>query len=1038
MDIYEQIRKDNLTSYGTKVSDYIKIIIQQYSERTHFIYETIQNAEDAKATKIRFQLFPDRLEILHNGRPFNEKDIRGICSIAAGTKAEDQQQIGHFGIGFKAVYGYTMTPRIYSGDTCFEIENFVSPRPISTNKTEIGNNTLFVLPFNNAEVAEKTAFKEIENALWNQINADSIIMLSNITKLTFEIPEQEKFIEIEKHNVALDSSRRVYKIVLNTVNDHNTESKCTREYLIFSDGRAESAKIAFNTDENGQLLPITNSKVYAFFPTAKESHQNFLIQAPFDTTPARDNFKIGDEFGKHNIELIQQICSVIQYAFLWLRDNHRLNIETLAVLYPIYNYEKGDILRRLYTNSAELIENGEKIIPTNNNNEFKSISEICIPESSNIADVFSDKDLQILFDSNKSWISKEIVKERYADFRKYLIANFNVETLHWKDLLDHLDNGYLSCKNVKWYENLFDEIYNFTNPNNHHQSNFYDVSNIPFIRLNDGHNVSANSHPTVYLNNPSNSIRKINDDFINNESIYNFYKEVLYVGVYDDVKEVREQILPKYKSANITFLKENHLEENISDLHKIENAFQKDPMIRDELTQCYLLTDDNVWYRPFELHVRSEDTKCGYSILPKNHEIKYLSEKYDYQISDEFLLSIGCIKGLGHKQLSQSEYLKAAKKYLSSSQYLTIEKVLYKEYLQNDSAFLWNYDGFPEVLQNVTFDQSVDIMRFLNANWVELILQDEIEGADNKAFTKNVETVFGYTAVGLEICFEKWLYDKDGNGPFRAIDMEKSDISSAYVKFAKIIQKIPFKDKAEKIMKLIDAPGLSEQQKEELARCISKNPKELLDMIQAKKKSDARAEVREKSSTIHEQLKALNRSQTKMREESEPEYNPISQRGLETRSKKIEEELETSMDFMTGVKKGFSFTSRYCNEEERQFLDSEYDGHCQICGKKITKYNGDSYFEAIQMIKRSSLAEERKNSLQLGWNALCLCPNCAAMYNNSSKKISDMYQQIQNTEIEADSDLPIEISIEMPVGEHKTIKYSPRHFLALKKALEIE
>lgn len=76
-------------------------------------------------------------------------------------------------------------------------------------------------------------------------------------------------------------------------------------------------------------------------------------------------------------------------------------------------------------------------------------------------------------------------------------------------------------------------------------------------------------------------------------------------------------------------------------------------------------------------------------------------------------------------------------------------------------------------------------------------------------------------------------------------------------------------------------------------------------------------------------------------------------------------------------------------------------------------------------------------SLGLGWNSLCLCPNCAAEYNYCSKRISDIYDQVMNTEVEPDSDEAIGIDIELPQGKTRTIRYSPRHFLALKKAFEV-
>jgi len=47
---------------GTKNS-----VVEKYSDQAHFIYELLQNADDAKATKVRFILEPSRLIFVHNG-----------------------------------------------------------------------------------------------------------------------------------------------------------------------------------------------------------------------------------------------------------------------------------------------------------------------------------------------------------------------------------------------------------------------------------------------------------------------------------------------------------------------------------------------------------------------------------------------------------------------------------------------------------------------------------------------------------------------------------------------------------------------------------------------------------------------------------------------------------------------------------------------------------------------------------------------------------------------------------------------------------
>src|ERR1700736_3275871 len=142
---YTKIREENIARYGwdTAVLD---LLGQLYSERTHFIFELIQNAEDAGATELAFDLFEDRLELRHDGRPFTEADVRGICGVGQSDKAADLTAIGKFGIGFKSVYAYTRTPRVYSGGETFRIENFVRPYAVDP-LAEPAAGTLFVFPF---------------------------------------------------------------------------------------------------------------------------------------------------------------------------------------------------------------------------------------------------------------------------------------------------------------------------------------------------------------------------------------------------------------------------------------------------------------------------------------------------------------------------------------------------------------------------------------------------------------------------------------------------------------------------------------------------------------------------------------------------------------------------------------------------------------------------------------------------------------------------------------------------------------------------
>ena len=94
---------------------------QLYKEKTHFVYEFIQNAVDSKSSQLELRLKENELFVWNDGDQFTEKDVRSICSL--GSSSKDLTQIGTFGIGFKSVYNYTDCPEIYSGDEHFCIRD---------------------------------------------------------------------------------------------------------------------------------------------------------------------------------------------------------------------------------------------------------------------------------------------------------------------------------------------------------------------------------------------------------------------------------------------------------------------------------------------------------------------------------------------------------------------------------------------------------------------------------------------------------------------------------------------------------------------------------------------------------------------------------------------------------------------------------------------------------------------------------------------------------------------------------------------------
>ena len=110
-----------------KLANRLKRILTGYPCEKEILKELLQNADDAQATEVWFikdprhhpdeRVFEDIWKPLqgpalcvYNNKPFRNEDIEGIRNLGEGSKGDDPNKTGQYGVGFNAVYHLTDVP----------------------------------------------------------------------------------------------------------------------------------------------------------------------------------------------------------------------------------------------------------------------------------------------------------------------------------------------------------------------------------------------------------------------------------------------------------------------------------------------------------------------------------------------------------------------------------------------------------------------------------------------------------------------------------------------------------------------------------------------------------------------------------------------------------------------------------------------------------------------------------------------------------------------------------------------------------------
>ncbi len=303
-----------------------KSVIDKYPDTAHFIYELLQNADDAKATDVTILLGEDALVFKHNGTvPFSVSDeddsdvplghINSITGIGFSTKEDNTtNKIGKFGIGFKSVFQYTEAPEIFDDFYRFRIRDYIVPERIEyDHDSREDGETLFYIPFKSPQAA----FKEISSKL--KVLANVTLFLHNLTHIRWRILTTGESRTYSKRITETFTSNRNILLEKITLADYNGE----RNLLVFSrnvdlkeDGK-HKIYVGYYLQHDGTINTKKRPKVHCFFPTSETFDTCMIMHAPFLLVDNRQQIKPQE---KTNEKLVGELGKLAADTLCELRD----------------------------------------------------------------------------------------------------------------------------------------------------------------------------------------------------------------------------------------------------------------------------------------------------------------------------------------------------------------------------------------------------------------------------------------------------------------------------------------------------------------------------------------------------------------------------------------------------------------------------------------------------------------------------------------------------------------------------------------------
>ena len=550
-------------------------VVEKYSDQAHFIYELLQNADDAEATSVRFELFKDKLIFAHDGtirffvsNPETEEEdqannqlgsINAITAVAASNKT-DSSTIGKFGVGFKAVFQYTKTPYIYDPDIFFKIERFIVPIRLKADYPgRISGETLFVFPFDHDMRSQEDAYSDISEKLRSLDYP--LLFLSRVRDISYKISDVEGYYGKEPVEESFDIQGTSAEFIRLSQNEDKKYTDLYEDLWLFSrkDKEGHTYSVGYFVDKEGKLTPKKHN-AFCFFPTKEATNLNFIIHAPFLLTDSREGIRAGEQ---HNLYMILLLSKLAADSLVYLRDIGQskntpyINDDIFKIvpydenLFGDENSGNAISFKPFYTAIKEMLSH-EEILPALSG--YANAEDAYWASVPDIAELFSDQQLAMLTENDAAkWVFRSFGRNETERQNKTLsdyIDELFINCLDDSDILRDsyygmgISASFIEAQSVKWLHRFYKWIARSSGRKNLvlDKPIFWDQNRkaaaafdnkkqaLLFLPTEEG-----SEYPTIY------------DALLENEDTAEFIKKVIGICEPSLKDEIKHKILPQYQ-----------------------------------------------------------------------------------------------------------------------------------------------------------------------------------------------------------------------------------------------------------------------------------------------------------------------------------------------------------------------------------------------------------------------------------------------------------------------------------------------------------